>query len=163
MFNPGLLDCISNILYDVKMCVETFYGFYDHRCTSSAGKYAKSWSEKQFNLLRTKYLDNAMARSIEGDASNLFAGACHTGCFFPGRPQVRPLPFNDEMRDGTQSDLFGVCSKHYLQKNKTYTPGALTYCCSCSAPITIGFKVPGKNEGPRSVLDALMSRFPEMP
>ena len=162
-FNPGLLRFLGTVLHDVQICVQRFYDFYDRRCSSSAGVYAASSEEKGFNALRKKYLGIPLARTLEGGVGNCYAAACRTGCFFPGRPQVRPFPFNDEMRDSAQSDPFGICSKHYLQKNKTFTPGALTYCCSCSSPITLGFKVLGKNEGPRAVLDVLVSRFPEMP
>lgn len=85
------------------------------------------------------------------------------GMFFPGHQQIRPTPFNDELKNVSQQDMFGVCSKNYVQKNDSFTPGALTFCCSCSTPKTLGFKVLGKNEGPRAVLDILLSRFPVLP
>ena len=60
-------------------------------------------------------------------------------------------------------DLFGICSKNYIQKNLSFSPGALKFCCSCSSPKIMGFKVLEKNEGPRSVLDVILSRLPKLP
>lgn len=76
---------------------------------------------------------------------------------------MRPLPFNDELNSGVADAHFGFCSKTYLQKKTTFTPGALTFCCSCAHPKILGFKVLEKNDGPRSVLDVVVSRFTEIP
>ena len=60
-------------------------------------------------------------------------------------------------------ESYGICSKHYLQRNASFTPGALIFSCSCSHPKVLGFKVLERDEGPRAVLDVLVSRFESLP
>lgn len=60
-------------------------------------------------------------------------------------------------------DAFGICSKSYFQGTRSFTQGALKFLCSCSNPIIMGLKVFEKNEGPRAVLDIIISRFATLP
>ena len=58
---------------------------------------------------------------------------------------------------------YGACSKHYGDMRPDFTPGALTFCCSCPHPIIFSFKILERGEGLRAVLDVLISRFERLP
>ncbi len=142
-------------------CVSEFYRFYDSPLRqNSAMIYADSWKSEEGQELLDKMNREFPAEHVPDGA---FESAVKTGTYFPSRPQVRPLPFNaDEITDKYHEKL-GPCSKGYYQKQKSYTPGALTVNCPCAKPITFGIHVLDRDEGPKVVLDIILSRFTKLP
>lgn len=168
----------ADLLEESLSCINEFHNGYKKftdfpasnadTTVSSAVSYAFEWGTACFAALRQKFLNTAAHFTTQHPVSkthtltgNGIESVFTTGCYFPSLPQIRPLPF------GIESDLhpeqFGPCSKHYEQKKGSFTPGALTFCCSCSKPVILGFKVLDKAEGPKAVLDVCVSRFVCMP
>ena len=87
----------------------------------------------------------------------------HSGIFFANIPQIRPLPFNDQIDYRSKHPDYGSFSKNYDYVRPESTPGAITFCCARTHPMIFGFKVLERGEGPRAVLDVLISRFPVLP
>jgi len=81
-----------------------------------------------------------------------------TGMYFPGRLQCRASAFQRTKK----ADL-GVCSKNYQDARKSFSPGAFIICCACSHPKVLGFVVLDKREGPPALLDAIITRFANLP
>lgn len=176
---------IADLLEDAQSCINEFHNRYEALTKSSregpgfdesnenitpgsATAYAREWASSQFVTLRKKFLDAAscFVKRRPGSKNhdltkNNIESVFTTGCYFPSMPQVRPLPFGIE--SDWNPEQFGPCSKNYEQKKGGFTPGALTFCCSCTRPLILGFKVLDREEGPKAVLDVCMSRFPTMP
>lgn len=161
----SVVNCFGRVLQENEKRVREFYQFYDTFIggQGSASQYAMKWKSTDRSELQQRMLDEYHIIPNSDQQKNHFDIACASGTYFPCFPQVRPLPFNDELKEGVDDSKFGFCSKAYLQKKTTFTPGALTFCCSCPSPIILGFKVLEKNEGPRAVLDIIVSRFLEVP
>ena len=142
--------------------VEKYYRFYDFtRANHPAIQYARKWDSSSRPELIRQF--NEAFNPTRPSTYSMFELACQTGSYFPALPQVRPLPFNvDEVGNAEQPD-FGVCSKEYLQRQSSYTPGAIVISCSCPKSISFGFKVLCNDEGPKAILDTIITRFPEIP
>jgi len=55
-----------------------------------------------------------------------------------------------------------MCSKHYAQAHK-FSPGAMTFCCTCTNPLILAFSVLDRKEAPQVLLNMLVTRFGQMP
>ncbi len=95
-------------------------------------------------LIEERYgFPSALSHLLQGNDYDL---ALRTGAYFPGRPQLRPLPFNDEQFTAEDFRSIPICSKDFSQLQKAFTPGAITFCWSCAEPKILGFKVLYGNE-----------------
>ena len=149
---------IGDLMQAAGIVVSHFYTLYDAFTDelASAMTYRRNWERTSVRRFRS-YI-RRRKRDYEGH-NDVF----RSGMFFPNYPQVRPLSFND-MSDfkGKHRD-YGMCGTHYNSLRDDFTPGAITCCCSCRHPIIFGFKILERGEGPRAVMDMLMSRFPKLP
>ena len=87
------------------------------------------------------------------------ASSCprQTGICAPALPQCRPKPFLWE-----EVVRMGICSKHYAQAHK-FSPGAMTFCCTCTNPLILAFSVLDRKAAPQVLLNMLVTRFGKMP
>ena len=163
--NCGMIarEAFGNILSLAERLVGDYYAFYDSTSADhSSVTYARKWQTTSTSSLTQEMSElNSMIPVSEGHS--LFDYTCRTGSFFPARKQIRPLPFNSAELDIAQQSQLGLCAKDYLQHQKTYTPGAIIVSCSCPKSICFGFKTLCRNEGPKSVLDTIVTRFSETP
>lgn len=164
--NKSILPSFGHLLLEAVKLVKRFYYYYDsHALTrkTNAVEYAMDWNSGDFNTLRGKSKKLSSSKPFQPAWGNDYDDPFVTGAYFPSLPQVGPLSFNDQKGTVTDTHSLGFCSKHYLQKNSSFTPGALTFSCSCSHPTVLGFKVLERDEGPRAVFDVLVSRFASFP
>ncbi len=153
---------IGSIFKECALLVDRFHALYDRKSRpESAFLYRNRWSSTNAHTLRM--LMSQRYPDISHESGNLYTFAMKTGSYFPGRPQVRPLPFNDEEASEADFERAAQCSKDFLQCQTSFTPGALTFCCSCSHTKVLGFKVLHRNEGPRAIMDTVISRFGHPP
>ncbi len=96
---PCLRKSIGAVLRDCKYLVVRFFAFY-YNCsrTESAFLYRNRWDSTDAcelrSLMRERYGLSADYRALIN--GNDFELAKRQDSYFPGRPQLRPLPFNDE-------------------------------------------------------------------
>ena len=157
----------GRIFLEASSVVKLYFSFYDNLpCVHPARIYGDKWSTTDEGILTSKL------RQIHGNyrnnlGSNVFDEAVQSGFYFPSLPQVRPLPFDSDLNISETStppiNPYGPCSKDYFQRQNTYTPGAIVLSCACSTSISYGIKVLQRDEGPKCVLDCIVSRFPEIP
>lgn len=102
--------------------------------------FAKYWGIFDRSRLREQYLEILSGEQLYSSSANEYVAAYKTGFIFPAHKQVRPIPFNDELKNTVSiTDQFGMFSRMYSQRAETFTPGVLTFCCSCSHPNVMGF------------------------
>ena len=152
---------IGNTLLAVSEVVSRFYKSYEEfpQSEASALVYESRWETASVRLFRSFLMRNIEVKRQTRGFDDMFK----SGMFFPNHPQVRPMPFNDKVDFRGRHGDYGACSKHYDSQRPDFTPGALTFCCACSHPVVFGFKTLERGEGPRAVLDVLISRFPNLP
>ena len=159
--SPVLTEKIGAVLKLAAVVVERFYSTYERfeKEIATSIKYCKEWRKTSRRRFRSYLLHNKdVAKDNCGHDDMLSSGT-----FFPNHPQVRPFPFNDKSKYKDAVEEYGGCVKEYLSTRPDITPGAITFCCPCAHPIIFGFKVLERGEGPRAVLDVLVSRFPQLP
>ncbi len=121
-----------------------FHAFYD-KCNRKESpfifrdRWSSFYPQELQDLMNERYaVPRKFSKLLRGNEYQL---ALRTGAYFPSRPQLRPLPFNDEECINSDFESAATCSKDFLQRHKTFTPGALTFSCSCAHPNIVGFKV----------------------
>ena len=146
--------------------LEGFYSFYNDDVSNvgtTAAKYTRDSQSRSFDELREKFIKFSTSEPFQPSRGNDYNYTFVTGAYFPSLPQVRPLSFNDQKEEVADVESYEICSKHYLQRIASFTPGALNFSYSCSHPKFIGFKVLERDEGPRAVLDVFVSRSVSLP
>lgn len=151
--------CLSNCANTVK----ELHDFYSSPSVgTSSALYATKWEKTDAETLQNQMTTSfphprvrAAQNCLEGDA---FTAAMTSGHYFPANPQVSPIPFDIEGDGDDDEDDVVNCNKDYSQRQKFFTPGAITLCCSCAHPIIKGMKVLSRHEGPRAVLNTIISR-----
>ena len=162
----GLLPAFGGVLLEAVKLVKSWYSFQDEQeCKrgSAPAINATDWKSRDLHVLREKFKKLSSSDRFRPSWGAEYDDLFVTGAYFPSLPQVCPLPFNDNKVKITDVDSYGFCSKHYLQRNASFTPGALAFSRSCSHPKVLGFKVLERDEVPRAVLDVLVSRFASLP
>ena len=144
-----------------------YYSFYEKNSSShSSVQFAQKWGTEDLEELSSKMELACLDEGLRLP-ENSFDKALVTGSFFPSLPQIRPLPFNADTNISSNTaeseDLYGPCGKDYYQRQQTYTPGSIIVSCACSNSISYGVKVMQRDEGPRCVLDTIISRFGKLP
>ena len=149
--------------------VGRYFDFYKKSTSNhSSITYAKKWGTQRIEDL-SRNMEAYYSTDTRSLPTNVFDKALVTGSFFPSLPQIRPLPFDADFENHRNHDesgshsVYGPCGKDYLQRQSTYTPGSIILSCSCSNSISYGVKVMQRDEGPRCILDTIISRFAQIP
>lgn len=143
--------------------VEELHNLYsDSGLQASSAPYARNWRSSDIEALQMQMITkfpHPRTRNIRNCLdSDPYSEAVTSGYCFPGNPRIRPIPLNVEV--GENEDGLADCNKDFNRRQQFFSLGAITICCSCSHPIIRVIKVLSKNEGPRAVLNAIISRFP---
>ena len=166
-----MVQAFGKILHAMTDVVESFYNAYNTLSNDdvSALLYRSRWEKTSPRLFRKYLMNNPQDCNLflyQADIKRDYRGfndIFHSGSFFANLPQVRPLPFNGKTDYRNKHRDYGSCSTHYENVRPDFTPGAITFFCACTHPIIFGFMVLERGEGPRAVLDVLISRFPVLP
>ena len=162
---------LGEVFISCAECTDLFYEYYDREGKKADTKhsclqYYRDWNSSDVTELKTKMKsrhDDEIQLHNKIQENDAIWCAVVSGNYYPGREQVRPLPFNSEQCSFDNSAKLSPCSKSFYQKQKQYTPGAMNLSCSCANPVFLGFKVLFRDEGPKIVLDMILSRFPRHP
>ncbi len=89
----------ANLLQDCLALLDRFHAFSDNpERTESNFVYRIRWAWSDSGKLKT-LMQERYGHLPKNDflrTGNVYETACRTGSYFPGRRQLRPLPFNDE-------------------------------------------------------------------
>lgn len=145
-----LAVALAKCLDEAAACLETYHAAAD-LAPDSAALFGSRWC----GAGRTK---EELCAAFRASFPHASSDPLVTGVYFPGRSQCRPSAFGR-----LEVPELGACSKNYQAARKSFSPGAFIICCACAHPKVLGFVVLDKREGPPALLDAIITRFFQLP